>query len=166
MSRGFLLVEVSITYVVLSLALVALVPLFILSIRANKKTEQLAVAGFLSQELLEEIRLRKWDQLTPSPSSRIASGSAVLGIDAGEIASDKTTFNDVDDFNGWSESPPTDPLMRPIPGFNAYTRTVTVAYVDSTLAASAAPTDYKQVTACAAAPAMVPACVSTVLVNR
>ena len=34
------------------------------------------------------------------------SGSATIGLDSGEFAGDKTTFDDVDDFDNWTESPP------------------------------------------------------------
>lgn len=165
MSRGFILIEASISYIVLSLALIALVPLFILSLRANKASEKVAVATHLSQELLEEVRLHRWDQATPAPAVHIAAGG-VLGLDAGENGADKRTFNDIDDFNGWSESPPQDPVMRPLPAFSTYSRAVTVRYLDASFAPSASQTDLKQVTVCTTALKMKPVCLDTILANR
>ena len=165
MSRGFVLIEVSITYVILSLALVALLPVFILAIRAAKSTERIEVAAQLSTELLEEIRLRKWDAATPRPHRHIAKPGA-LGVEVGKIASDKRTFEDIDDFNGWKEAPPLDPLMRPLAAFSTYSRVVTVRYVDADMNPAPGPTDYKQVTACTQAPQMKPLCIDTVLTNR
>jgi len=164
-SRGFILIEASISYIVLSLALVALVPLFILSLRANKASEKVAVATHLSQELLEEVRLRRWDQATPPSGTHIASGSAI-GTDGGENAADKKTFNDIDDFNGWTESPPRDPVMRSLTAFAAYSRAVTVRYVDASFQPSATPTDLKQITVCTSSPKMNPVCLDTILANR
>lgn len=163
--EGYLLIEASITCLIISLSLVALVPMFILSLRANTKTEQVKVATQLSVELLEEIRLRKWDQKTPSPPQSIALGSAI-GVDSGETASDKRTFNDIDDFNGWSESPPMDPLMQPLSNFSGYSRNVTVSYVDAGMNPNAGPTDYKEVTVCTQRSGMSPACLSTLFTNR
>lgn len=165
MSRGFILIEASITYIVLSLALVALVPMFILSLRANKASEKVAAATYLSQELLEEVRLHRWDEATPRPAVHIAAGSAI-GLDAGESAVDKRTFDDIDDFNGWTESPPQDPVMRALPAFQAYSRSVTARYLDSSFNPSGAPTELKQVTVCTSAPKMNPVCLDTILANR
>ena len=165
MNRGFVLIEVSITYVILSLALVALLPVFILAIRAAKSTERIEVGTQLSTELLEEIRLRKWDATTPKVRGHIAKPGA-LGVEAGELASDKRTFDDVDDFNGWKEAPPLDPLMRPLASFSIYSRGVSVRYVDAALNPVPGPTDFKQVSACTQAPKMKPLCVDIVLTNR
>jgi len=165
MNRGFILIEASISYIVLSLALVALVPMFILSLRANAASEKVAVALHLSQELLEEVRLHRWDEATPAPAVHIAAGGA-LGVDAGENAADKRTFDDVDDFNGWTESPPQDPVMRPLAAFSSYTRTVSVQYLNASFQVSGAPTDLKQVAVCTSAPGMKPVCLDTILSNR
>ena len=165
MRRGFVLVEVSVTYIILSLALVALVPSFIMAIRAAKNNEQIAAATQLSAELMEEVRMRKWDQATPLPAAHIAAGSA-LGIDTGETASDKRTFNDIDDFNGWTESTPRDPVMNALTDFPGYSRSVTVKYVDASLAASAAVTDYKQVTVCTSTKKLKPLCLNAISTNR
>lgn len=165
MNRGFILIEASITGIVLSLALVALVPLFILSMRANAASTKVATAVHLSRELLEEVGLRRWDQATPSPAAHIASGGAI-GVDAGENAADKRTFDDIDDFDGWTESPPQDPVMRPWTEFSGFTRTVSVRYVDSSFAATAARTELKQVTVCTSAPSMKPVCLDTIFSNR
>lgn len=56
--RGFILVEASMTSMILALALVALLPFLVLAIRADTATQRLVVATRLSQELLEEVRWR------------------------------------------------------------------------------------------------------------
>lgn len=165
MSRGFVLVEVTIAYVLLVFALVSLVPVFIVAIRAGASTEQLQVATYLSNELLEEVRLRKWDERTPANEGHIAAPSA-LGVDGTESASDKTTFDDVDDFNGWTEPSAVDPVGRALPAFKSYRRAVTVAYVTSAMAPSAAATDYKLITVCTRTAKISPACLNTLVTNR
>ena len=165
-ARGFVLVEVAITYVLLTVALVALLPVFVMAIKAGKSTEQLQTATYLSQELLEEIRLRKWDQNTLSTPGHISNPSTTLGPDAGET--DKTKFNDVDDFNGLAENPPKDPLNNPLTYFSAYTRTVAVRYVDSNMVVLSTPTtsDYKQVQVCTSTSRMSGICLTTLFTNR
>src|SRR6185369_15507764 len=69
MSRGYVLMEVTVAYVILAFAIVSLVPAFVLALKANKNTEQIQMATDLSQELMEEIRMRRWDQNTPFPRS-------------------------------------------------------------------------------------------------
>lgn len=164
MKRGFVLIEVTVAYVILAVAMVALIPVFILAVRGNKSAEQVQNAVQLSAELLEEMRLRKWDQSTPTPFQFSTLASATLGPEAGET--DKNSFNDVDDFNGWREAGARDPLMNALPDFKRYTRTVTVRYVDASLAVSASTTDFKQATVCTSAPAIRPICLDTLFTNR
>lgn len=166
MSRGgFVLVEVTIAYVLLAFALVALVPVFIVALRAGTNTEALQAATYLSTELLEEIRLRRWDERTASGGGHIAAPSA-LGVDGGENAGDKREFDDVDDFNGWTENGVRDPVMRVLAEFGSYTRTAAVAYVDADMNASAAVTDYKMITVCTRTAKISPSCMSTLVTNR
>jgi MSHA pilin protein MshD len=166
MSRGFILVEVTVAYVLLTLALVALLPVFIMAIRAGKSTEQVQVATYLSQELLEEMRMRKWDQNTSTTAAHIVNPTAALGPEGGET--DKTKFNDIDDFNGWTEAAVRDPLNNLVPGFSGYTRTASVAYVDSNLIALSTPTtsDFKRVVVCTQSSKLSPLCLTTLFTNR
>lgn len=163
MSRGFILVEVTIAYVLLIFALIALLPVFIMAIRAGTMSVKLQTAAYLSTELIEEIRLRKWDELTPASPAHIPAPSA-LGPDAGET--DKSLFDDIDDFNGWNEVGALDPLGGALPDFKSYARTVTVAYVDANLNDSLTATDYKKVSVCTRTNQMPPACLNTFLTNR
>ena len=72
----------------------------------------------IAQELVEEILTRRFDEL----SAQSGGNWSVIGIDSGENAADMTTFDDIDDFNGWSEA-----MGWPYAGF---TRTVSIIYVD------------------------------------
>ena len=168
MNRGFILIEATISYVLLAVALLAMLPVFILAIKTGKDTEQRQVATYLSQELLEEVRMRKWDQNTPTPHARILNPSSTLGPDGAEDALDKKSFNDIDDFNGWSETAVTDPLNNPVPEFAAYTRAVSVSYVDSNMVVVSTPTtsDYKQVTVCTQTAKRPPLCLATLFTNH
>jgi Tfp pilus assembly protein PilV len=166
MNRGIILIETALTVLILSLGVLALAPLLAYSVRASGRVDQVKVATQLSTELLEEILMHKWDTLTPATGVSIARGSTTLGVDAGETAGIKTTFDDIDDFNGYGESPPRDPLMQSLTVFNGYTRTVSVSYVTAALVASGMPTDYKQVQVCTQWKAQPAVCLNTLVTNR
>ncbi|MGH7243449.1 MAG: hypothetical protein ACREJD_08545 [Phycisphaerales bacterium] len=54
------------------------------------------------------------------------SGAATMGLDAGEVASNKSTFDDVDDFDNWTESPPKAPDNVAIANMTKWSRSVRV----------------------------------------
>lgn len=78
-------------------------------------------ATLLAQSLLSEIERTPY--IDPSKP-------ATLGRDAGESASNKTAFDDVDDYDGWSESPPQDANGNAIPNTTGWTRKVSVIWSD------------------------------------
>lgn len=163
--RGFMLVEVSITYVILALAIAALVPTFILALKANKQTEKIQTAGILSGGLMEEVTLHKWDETTSS-TTYTSTPSTVLGRETGETAGVKTLFDDIDDFNGYSENGVQDPMGGPVVGLGGYSRAVTVEYVDANLAVVGTTTDRKKITVCTKSTNLRDVCVYTVMANR
>jgi len=114
---------------------------------------------------VEEILLRKWDQKTVNDAYVVSGGSA-LGIDTGETAADKQTFNDIDDFNGWTEAGVRGPTMAALPEFDDFRRQATVAYVDSTNTVVAGPTDYKQIQVCSNYLGKPAICMTTLELNR
>ncbi|MFN9972042.1 MAG: hypothetical protein ACK58T_19360 [Phycisphaerae bacterium] len=88
---------------------------------AQALSSRRATGMMLAESLLAEIERKAYiDPANPT----------TLGRDAGESSTDKTTFDDVDDYNGWSESPPRDSTGAPIPGMADWARTVAVAWSD------------------------------------
>lgn len=160
-----MLVEASLTVIVLSLIVAALMPVFVLSIRAGKGVQRLAVSTQLCVELMEEVKLRKWDERTPEEGGAV-EGSPFLGPESDEDRTDKRTFDDIDDFDGWKESPPLDPLMKPLQDFNGYSRDVRVRYVDDDLHATSRPTELKQITVCTRYLNGAPQCLDTIVASR
>lgn len=117
---GFTVIEIVLAVTTLAVALPPLLHLFSETAVTGAEAAILPTANLLGNELMEEIKSRKFDEL----SAKAASGnwSTTLGTDAGE-AGNKTLFEDVDDFNGWAQ------------GFGAsypnYTASVSVDYVAS-----------------------------------
>ncbi|MEK7232238.1 MAG: hypothetical protein AAB268_00360 [Elusimicrobiota bacterium] len=161
------MIEALLTLGVIAVSLTALSAALIMIIKSNSTGEASVVAVQLSQRMLEEIRLRRWDENTPIPPDYTRNRSTI-GRDGGaESASDKKTYNDIDDFNGWTESPPKDPYMNSLTAFSAYTTSVTVGYLNvTTLAPSATKTDFKKITVCTWRKNRKSICLDTILTNR
>ena len=53
----------------------------------------------------------------------------ILGLELGENTGDRSNFDDIDDYNGWESSPPTDVDGNTIEGAEGYTRSVQADYV-------------------------------------
>ena len=76
----------------------------------------------LSQQLLSEIQQHGYED----PDVATVS----LGVDAGEVATDRADFDDVDDYTGWFASPPQDMAGLTDPGQDAWSREVSVVWVN------------------------------------
>jgi type II secretory pathway pseudopilin PulG len=166
-SPGYLLIEAAVAYVILTYGIVCVLPVFSLAIKANERSEETLKAAQLAQELMEEIKLRRWDEHSGRIGYPATNGSTTLGVDSGETAGVKRTFDDIDDFNGYSESPPKDPMGNPLTGFGGYSRSVTVQYVTaSSFAVSSSSTPYKQVIVCVAKGGVNRACLNWLATNN
>ena len=95
-------------------------------------SEALSTTTAVGQELMEEILVRKFDAsvtLTPADSALRLSNFALpasLGPESGttDTAGRITTYNDVDDFNGYADSVAT-------PRIGSVRDTVKISYVDT-----------------------------------
>lgn len=119
-ARGFSLVEVVVAILVLSALLAASLNTVAASASMQRHAADRARARVLALDLLNEARRHPYDD--PIAGSGIGPGP-------GEINGTRSLFNDVDDFNGWSASPPQRTDGSVIPGFDGWTRTCTVEYV-------------------------------------
>ena len=137
--NGFTLIEIIISLVVLGFALFGLINLFMNLSVQNVAAQYRGTATMLAQELLEEIKAKRFDESTLKDINGNWSNFGNPGTDSGENATNRATFDDVDDYNGWSES-----LSSPYTGF---TRTASVIYVASgdLNTSSTRDNDYKKV---------------------
>lgn len=104
-SRGVTLVELVITIVIMSIALLAVVSVYSKAIERSADPLIFAKATELAQTYLDEILTKRYDEATPVggvPAAQVASLSATLGADAGETT--RADYDDVDDFNGQTYS--------------------------------------------------------------
>lgn len=118
---GFTFVEIILAILLLAIVVPPLLNLFANITMAGVQSDVIPQAASLAVELMEEIKSRQFDELTQKDGN--GNWSTTLGTDAGESAANKATFDDVDDFNGWTQNFGS--------GLAQYTATVTVAYVAS-----------------------------------
>lgn len=133
--QGYTLIELLVSIVVLAFALLSLIQLFANLSMHQVHAQYRTTATLLAQELIEEISSKRFDERLIKAGGQWSS----TGVDAGESSINRTTFDDVDDYNGWSES-----LGAP---YNGYSRTATVGYVtDDLVSAGTRASNYKRVT--------------------
>jgi len=141
---GFTFIEILITLVFMSIALLAATSQFPMGLRVSESAENITLGTNLAQELLEEIRAYSWEDPNEPPYPPL--GPDGLG------ETDRFSFDDIDDFDGLMETPPVDLDGNPMdgaggrPNFSKYSRDVTVVYIDETTGdVSAVPTPYKRI---------------------
>ncbi|HEX2838428.1 MAG TPA: hypothetical protein VHN77_09905 [Phycisphaerales bacterium] len=116
---GLTLVEAVLSLLVLAVLATASLSAISQSRAARLAVDEQSMGSALARSLLSEI--------AALPS--MESASTTIGVDGGENASDRTTFDDVDDFNGFSESPCIALDGKVIDGTDAWQRSVVVAWV-------------------------------------
>jgi type II secretory pathway pseudopilin PulG len=122
-SFGFTFVELILAVVVLGIAIPPLLQVAgNLSLQAVQG-DVVPTAASLGNNLMEEIKSRRWDELLTTDNTQ-GNWSDVMSIDAGEDATDESTLDDVDDFNGWTKDFSAN--------YTGYTASVVVSYVDET----------------------------------
>jgi hypothetical protein len=119
--RGFMLAEVSVAAVLVAFMLIATMEALRGAIVVNVRAGKNAQANNLANALLAEILAQKYVDPGASP---------VFGPEAGESTGTRSAFEDVDDYNGWNESPPQSKSGAPLSYLGNWRRSVIVAYVD------------------------------------
>jgi Tfp pilus assembly protein PilV len=123
---GFSIVEVTLATLVLGIAMVAALNLVASSAQGRELAVQRTVAEGLAQRMLGEVMDRpfaRWDASDPLASD--------LSREAGETVAAWARFNDVGDFNGLRQAPPTDGAGTMIAGAESYTWAVQVMYTST-----------------------------------
>jgi type II secretory pathway pseudopilin PulG len=134
-TSGFTLIELVVIIVVVAIAIPALLNTWAGISWRSMNSEFIADADIYLRELMEEIKVKRFDEVTSRPwtaSSLFASGRS----DETEEVNNRTRFDDIDDYNGYADS---------TGGFN---RSVNVSYVNltgSNWQDVAGPTDFKRV---------------------
>ena len=136
--RAFSLVEVAVSAVVVGVLIVAAMRAVGGSVLAQRRTAERATARLLADGLLTDILAKDYRE----------AGSTGIGLEAGESPTSKVNYDDVDDFNNWTESPPQFTDGSAMPDLANWSRSVRVAFVDPTNLSqtSSSDTGAKQIT--------------------
>jgi hypothetical protein len=90
----------------------------------QRKMADRVTGRYLAQALLAEILTTAYEEP--------GGGLSLLGIDLLETLGLKSTYDDVDDFDGYSESPPTNADGSTMTGYSGWSRSVAVTGVNAT----------------------------------
>ncbi|MCR9217956.1 MAG: hypothetical protein NXI14_12255 [bacterium] len=119
--RGISMVEVTISMVIVSIMSMGVIQMTAVSARTRALSTDRVRGLALANDLLAEIQTKHW----ADPIGGVGS----FGVGAGEYdGTTRTAYNDVDDYEGWKQSPPLEIDGDPIPGFDGWTRSVKVEY--------------------------------------
>jgi MSHA pilin protein MshD len=129
-ARGFTIVEVSVCVIIVGVMFSAVMQTVgqsaIMQFKVSERTSGMQLARMLMVEIMQ--------QAYTEPSTT----TTALGPESGET---RPTFEDVDDYNGLSESPPVnmDGTAINVPSASTWRRTVTVVWVNPATLATASP---------------------------
>jgi prepilin-type N-terminal cleavage/methylation domain-containing protein len=121
---GFTLVEAVMAMLIVSLLLVAAMRAVGASTLMQYKAAERTTGRLLAAGLMSDILALSYEDPLTTPA---------FGIEAGESASSKATFDDIDDYNGWTESPLQErdgTVMSNLP--SGWRRSVVVQWVNPT----------------------------------
>ena len=162
---GFTLIELVMTILILGSVSLILIPFFnSITHSSDPIIRQRAVA--LGQAMMDEISGKRWDENTPIGGGPIVSGESTVGKSRGgtpltgsdpvtAIATEegsRTSYDDLDDYNGLSETNTFSDQLGGTFTYTGYSRTVSVNYIasdsspiDKNTPAAAGSTDSKRI---------------------
>lgn len=120
-ARAATIVECVLSLLVVSVMLTASLRVAASSRQTVATAQQRATAAWLADQMLAEVLGKAYAE---------PDGGGLLGIDLGELATQKANFDDVDDYDDWSESPPQGANGTALAGLTRWTREVSVASVN------------------------------------
>ncbi len=119
--QGLSLIEVVVSTLLVGIMLIGAMNCLGAVIRGRMEISHEARAPQLAQQLMAEILNTEYQDTGPLP---------LFGLEVGELGINRLDFDDVDDFNGWSKSPPQHRDGTPVANSSGWSREVTVQWVD------------------------------------
>ena len=155
--RGFTLIELVVTMLIISIAALGVMYSLSLGLRHQSDAIWQPKAVALAESYMEEILGRRYDEQSPSGGAPACSTSTTACSPAGAFndGEARAQFDDVDDYDGLIEQPPRDVDGNPRPDYDSYRVAVSVAYATPAQVAQLgldAATDAKLVTVTVSTP--------------
>jgi len=137
--RGFSLVEAVVSTLIVAILMVASLTVLGAARAGQLKIADRARGEQLATELMNEILQSNYLEPDDPP---------LFGPEGVEIGKGRMYFDDIDDYVGWTETPPQTRGGVPLPDYDGWTRSVAVEWANpANLAqASTSPTDIKRIT--------------------
>src|SRR6478609_5829463 len=129
---GLTLIEVVASTMIVSLMAVAALNALAAATKSSNSIGNRAVAAGLADDLMSEIMMQPYSD---------PDGSPVFGHESGEATNIRSAFDDVDDYDGWSASPPQYRDGTAIPDRADWRQRVSVTYVTPTNPTQTSATD-------------------------
>lgn len=120
--QGLSLVEVAVSSLLVGTVIVGSLAMLGASIRTQTAAVDLVNGPMLAESLLAEIMSMPYDDPEDGGSTR--------GNDSGESGSNRTDFDDVDDYDGWASTDIQDRLGNVLPQYAGWTRSATVTWAN------------------------------------
>lgn len=120
--NAFTIVEAVISTIIVAVMFVAALS----TVGAARITQHRAALVSRGRLLAESLMSEVLQQNYKDPD-----GAVVFGVESGESAPARTDFDDVDDFDGWSSSPPVRRDGTPLANSTGWKRTAQVEWVDA-----------------------------------
>jgi hypothetical protein len=130
--RGTSLAECTVASLIVGALLITALRSAGSSLQTTQGIDDRGRAQRLAGDLMNEIFLDAYQE---------PGGSSGFGLDSGENTGNRTLFDDVDDYNNWFASPPTDASGNVLPGLTGWTQAVSVTWADPTTLGSTASTN-------------------------
>ncbi len=125
-SKGFTLVEILISVVILAMVIVPFIGVFTSGIKAGGAAQKIVIGNNLAQDLMEEILSRQFDE---DPSDLTPPDQLGPELNEDRTNMSPNDFDDVDDYNGYVDAPPEEVDGTVMNEYDEYSRSVTVEYV-------------------------------------
>ena len=140
--KGFTLIEVIMVIVLLGIMLPGIMMYFIQGVKDSVDSQRRTTAIFLAEGLMEEIRSKRWDEVAAGINAT-CSNASVIGTDAEA----RIGYDDIDDFNGLNNTPPSNSQGVAMANYGGFQQQVTVSYVNPAALDTAVggPTCYKRI---------------------
>jgi len=138
--RGFTLVEMLLAILIAGTGMAAVMALMPQLISTAETSHDIAAAVGLAQLLIEEIDLVPWED---------PADNCTYGLEPDENDANRVDFDDVDDYDGYTDQPPRDRNGNPDSNYTEYKRRVQVVKVDqddlTTIIEDGGSTDVKRI---------------------